>query len=134
MKRTIITCAIVVIFGILIALGQFFIFKICSAAGCCTTTACSYSSKIILAMGMLTAALGFCMPVYNENKTQLGLTIAIAAAAIVVLLTIHVTVGGCNNLDMSCRKVTFPALTIICSVLLAGCAANVFLLQRKSHL
>jgi hypothetical protein len=129
--RSIIPGAAAVIIGLLIVLGPLYLFKTCAFAGCCTTTACSYSMQVYDAMGLLIIALGLCIILYNDKKTQIGFTIAVMAAAAVVLLTIHVTVGGCNNVSMSCRRVTFPALTIVCAAALAASVVNIITLKEK---
>jgi len=69
-------------------------------------------------MGLLIAALGICLIVFTDPKTQIGLTIAILLNSIVVIGIPHALIGGCKTSTMACRKVAFPAITIIGAILL----------------
>jgi hypothetical protein len=96
MKKLIIS-TIVIMIGLLISLGPQFLFKICRPAivssgniddccaepevnSCCVPTVsnlpvCYWTARAEIGMGLLIIALGICMIVFTDPKTQLGLLI-----------------------------------------------------------
>jgi len=65
-------------------------------------------------MGMVIAALGISLFLYNNNpKTQVGITIGIFLTGIMVMLIPHVIIGGCAIRFLECHLVAFPVLTIL---------------------
>jgi hypothetical protein len=115
MKKTIIFSTVMIVSGLLIALGPTFLFKACPTGCCCSIRPdCLWSIKTELGMGMVIASLGISFFLYNNNpKTQAGITIGIFLAGVMVLLIPHVIIGGCAIKSMECRLVTFPVLTVL---------------------
>jgi hypothetical protein len=133
MKKIITTSSIVVALGLLIALSPQFLFKVCTTHGG-TFPLCHWTARAELGMGMLIAALGICFIVFNDPKTQLGLTIGIFLTSIMVIGIPHALIGGCKSNEMACRKVAFPAITIVGIILLVYSIILIVLSERKiSH-
>jgi hypothetical protein len=141
MKKAVIFGAIVILLGLLIALGPQFLFKVCGIsmtdsgtledccaepveeASCCAPAISSYpichwSAQAEIGMGLLIVALGACMIVFTDPKTHLGLMIGIFMASIIALAIPNFLIGGCGAAAMSCRRIAFPALTVESIVLL----------------
>jgi hypothetical protein len=116
MKKSVIFGAVVIASGLLIGLGPHFLFKVCEA-GCCGNL-CNISAYAETGVGLFIIALGICLIVYPDPKTQLGLLIGVFLAGIVALAIPHALIGGCGGMTMDCRRVAFPALTIESVVLL----------------
>jgi hypothetical protein len=116
MKKSIIIGAVVIALGFLIGLGPHFLFKVCEA-GCCGNL-CNISAFAETGVGLFIVALGVCLMVYTDPKTQLGMLIGIFLAGFVALAIPHVLIGGCGGMTMDCRRVAFPALTIESVILL----------------
>jgi hypothetical protein len=113
MKKTIIFGSTVIICGLLITLGPIYLFKAC-APGCCSAyPECIYAVQAELAMGMIITALGIFFFVYNDSKTQMGMTIGIFLTSIMVILIPHVIIGGCAIRTMECNILTYPILTVL---------------------
>jgi len=110
--------------GLLIAFGPQFLFKLCGGGcgSCCGDgiPTCYWTGRAEIGMGLIIAALGLCLFVFTEPQTQLGLYIGIFLAGLFGLLIPHVIIGGCELRTMGCHRRAFPALTSICSLLLAG--------------
>ena len=140
MKKMIICGAVVIVLGLLIAFGPQFLFKTCSPVamateevliddcgddGSCSCSGtklsfplCHWSARAEIGIGFLIAALGICLIVFTDLKTQQGLTIGVFLSSIIALSVPHVLIGGCKASTMDCRRVAFPALTVIGIVLL----------------
>jgi hypothetical protein len=117
MKKSIIFGSIAIVSGLLIALGPQFLFKVC-AAHSGAFPLCHWTARAELGIGMLIAALGLCFIVFTDSKTQLGFAIGIFLTSIIVIGIPHVLIGGCKVSAMACRRVAFPAITVIGIILL----------------
>ena len=120
MKKSFLYGGIVTVLGLFIALGPQFLFKLCGGGcSCCgDVPTCHWSGQAEIGLGMLIAALGICIFVFTDAKTQFGLLIGIFFAGIIALCIPHVLIGGCGMMTMACRKIAFPAITVECVVLL----------------
>jgi hypothetical protein len=155
MKKAIITGSAAIVLGLLIALGPQFLFKVCSQtmasgaggetadccavpeeSGCCASATssvpvCHWSARAEVGIGLLIAALGACMIVFTDSKTQLGLLIGVFMASLVALAIPHTLIGGCGSMAMACRRVAFPALTVESVILLIISAIMVVIIAMK---
>jgi hypothetical protein len=133
MKKNIIISSIVIALGLLVSLGPQFVFKVCEA-GCCGNL-CNFSAAAEVGVGLFIVALGACMLVYTDPKTQLGLVIGLFMASIVALAIPHFLIGGCDGLTMDCRRVAFPALTIesVILLILSAVVAAYILMKKPSN-
>jgi drug/metabolite transporter (DMT)-like permease len=130
MKRYIISGAVVIILGLLIALGPQFLFKVC-AHGEDGFPHCHWSAQAEVGIGLLIAALGACMIIFTDLKTHLGLTVGVFMASIVALAIPHTLIGGCGMISMQCRRVAFPALTAESIVLLLFSAITITVIAMQ---
>jgi hypothetical protein len=132
MKKNIIFGSNIIVLGLLIALGPQFLFKVCPTHSG-TFPLCHWTAQAELGMGMLIAALGICLIVFTDPKTQIGLTIGIFFASILVLGIPHALVGGCKASTMACRRVAFPAITVEGIILLVFSIAIVVYSEIKKQ-
>jgi len=132
MKKNVIIGAVVLVIGLLIALGPQFVFKACSQHEDGVWSHCHWSVQAELGIGLLIAALGVCMMVFADPKTHFGLTIGTFLAGFVAVFIPHFLIGGCANAEMACHKVAFPALTIE-SVVLMVCSIVYIVYLEKKH-
>jgi hypothetical protein len=130
MKHRIISGAAAVVLGLLIAFGPQYLFKVCESTED-SIPRCHWSAQAEIGIGMIIAALGICLIVFEERKTQLGLTIGILLTSILALLIPHALIGGCNMMSMACRRVAFPALSVVSILLVVSAVANMFFLEGK---
>ena len=117
MKKIIITSAVTVVLGLLIAFGPHYLFKVCFT-GCCSMPWCVYSAYAETGVGLFIAATGLCMLVFTDRKTHLGMAVGIFLGGVVSLLIPHALIGGCGGMAMDCNRVAFPALTVIGTVVM----------------
>ena len=126
--------AAAVVFGLLIALGPQFLFKVCGGGcSCCSDMPpCNLTANAELGLGFVITALGLCMILFYNVQTHFGLTLGIFFSGIVALFVPHTLIGGCAMPEMACHRVAFPALTVVTSVLLAASAAYMaYIIIRK---
>jgi len=136
MKKNLIFSVTFIILGLFIALGPQFIFKVCNMnCGCCgDVPKCHYTALAEIGMGLLITALGLCFIVFIDPKTQFGLLIGVFLSSIVSLFIPHTLIGGCDMADMTCRRIAFPALTVINIVLIAFSVVIMFITSRQKHI
>jgi len=133
-KKNYISGGAAVLFGLLIALGPQFLFKVCEAHGGDHYSFCYWAARGELAAGFLIAAMGIFIILFSNLKVQMGISISIFLAVIVAgLIPYRVFFGVCANESMRCNKVTLPALTIICALSLIGVIINVIYLEKKTR-
>jgi hypothetical protein len=130
MKNRIISGGTALVFGLLIALGPQFLFKVCPVMEGIAMK-CHWSARAEIGIGALIAALGIALIVFVSPKTRLGLTIGIFLSGVLALLVPHALIGGCVMHSMPCRKIAFPSITVISILLLIGSALNTLYLTRK---
>jgi hypothetical protein len=132
MKKNIIISAVVIALGLLIGLGPQFLFKVCEA-GCCGNL-CNISAQAEIGVGLFIIAVGICLIVYTDPKTQLGLLIGTFLTGIVALAVPHALIGGCGGMTMDCRRVAFPALTVESVILLVFSAVAIAYIVKNNPL
>jgi hypothetical protein len=131
MKKSFIFSVVMIVLGILIALSPQFLFKVCTVHSGAFPL-CHWSARAELGIGMLIAALGICLIIFNNKKTQLGLYIGIFFTSIISLSIPHALIGGCKASTMACHRVAFPAITIISVIALLFSAFLVVCLEKKN--
>jgi hypothetical protein len=116
--------------GMLIALGPQFLFKVCEPMGE-NFMKCYWSARAEIGVGVVIAALGIALIVFTCVKIRLGLVIGILLSGINALLIPHALIGGCPMDTMPCRKIAFPAITVISILLLIGAGIYIFVLSKQ---
>jgi hypothetical protein len=131
-KNRVISGAGAIIAGLLISLGPQFLFKLCPPMEGGRWMTCHWTGQGEIGVGGLIAILGCLMVFFSDNKVRFGLSVSVSLSGIPALL-LPVLIGGCAMETMSCRSVTFPALTVISILTVAGFAANAVYLYRARH-
>jgi hypothetical protein len=130
MKIRIFGGAAVIALGLLIALGPQYLFKVCEPMGE-NFMKCHWTAQAEIGAGALIAALGIALIVFASSKIKLGLVIGVFAAGVLALLFPHALIGGCAMHAMQCRKIAFPALTVVSILLLIGSGLYTAYLARR---
>ncbi|MDR1147372.1 MAG: DUF4418 family protein [Spirochaetaceae bacterium] len=138
MKIRIIGGAAAIVLGLLVALGPQFLFKVCEPTPTLLHTngnfmKCHWTAQAEVGVGLLITALGIALTIFASPKTRLGLVIGILFSGVLALLIPHVLIGGCGADTMTCRKVAFPAITVISILLLIGGSFYAVYLARKKE-
>jgi hypothetical protein len=125
MKNRIISGGGVIVLGLLIALGPQFLFKVCGPTAEGGFMRCHWSAQAEIGIGgPLIAGLGIALIIFADPRIRLGLTVGIFLSGVLALLIPHALIGGCAMHGMACRKVAFPAITVLGILLLIGTACN----------
>ena len=123
MKKKI-TAVIVVLLGILAAVGPKTIFPVCGGA---MKMKCFDTAKAELFAGIAAAVVGLLILFVKNRKAAIALSLVAGALGAVILLIPTVIVGVCGSPMMHCVSVTKPALMIIGILeIIAGLLAAVF--------
>lgn len=130
MKIRIIGGIAVIALGLLLALGPHFLFKVCGPTADGGFMKCHWSAQAEIGAGALIAALGLALTFFAAPKTRLGLAIGVFLSGILALLIPHALIGGCGMHTMPCRKIAFPAITVVSILLLAGAGLYSFYLVK----
>lgn len=135
MKKSYLYGTFFILFGLIIALGPKFIFKICSIGCICCSDIpqCYWTSQAEIGMGFLISAIGFCFFIFTDPKTNIGLIIGIFLSSIVSLLIPITLIGGCGEITMNCRRIAFPALIIENVILLILSLSIMIVLVREIY-
>jgi len=154
MKKIIIG-AVVIVLGLFISLGPQFLLKVCSyttvstagagtgnmegcgdTCGCGSTTTaypiCYWSARAEIGIGFLVIALGACLILFTDSKTQLGLFLGTFFSSLIALAIPYSLIGGCGT-GMQCEKVAFPALAVesIILLVLSAIMVTIIAMQKK---
>jgi hypothetical protein len=132
LKNGIASGVVVSILGLLIAFGPRFLFKVCNADEN-GFPHCHWSAQAEIGIGIMIAALGLGLMLFSAPHTHLGLYIGIFFSSAIALCVPHALIGGCNMMSMACRRVAFPAITVISIVLLLYSAINVASLVKAKE-
>jgi len=116
--------------GLLIALGPQFLFKVCEPKGDMIMK-CYWSARAEIGVGAVIAVLGIALIVFSCSKKQFGFVVGIFLSGINALLIPHALIGGCAMHSMPCRKIAFPAITVISIILLIGAGIYIFALSKQ---
>ena len=118
--------------GLLLALGPQFLFKVCQPMEDIFMK-CHWSARAEIGVGAVIAILGIALTIFTCKKIRLGFVVGILLSDIHALLIPHVLIGGCTMDTMPCRKIAFPAITVISILLLVGAGIYTVYLARKKE-
>jgi cytochrome bd-type quinol oxidase subunit 2 len=108
-----ISSAVDLILGLLLAIGPWTLFKVCGTAE--KVMKCHYSAQAVTVLGVVLILFGLIRLLLDNRKklSSAANSIVVYAAAIAVPAFV---IGGCANSAMHCQKVAFPCIYAICAV------------------
>lgn len=146
MKNRILISIILIILGLLIALGPIILFPVCGihaeetehemakeiqeGAMQQAKMKCFWTARAELGIGILIAILGVLHFILKSEQLRIGLSIGAILNGVLALLIPNTLIGVCRKAGMMCRIGTLPALTIFSSLVIIVCTVNVFYLYR----
>ena len=112
--------AVVVILGIIVAIGPHYIFPVCQYFGQLVTTAagttipmkCFWTARAEVGLGALTVIAGLLLILSRQQETRRMLGVVVGSLGILVLLTPTNLIGLCMSADHPCRVGTEPFLIL----------------------
>lgn len=121
---------VVIIFGILLAIGPHTIFPVCDSG--MMTMKCHNTAKAELVLGIFTIVVGVLLIFGKRANFKIWLNIAGALLWALAFLFPNSITGVCPNAHMTCRSLALPALNIISIALIVFTTANVFYWWKRS--
>ncbi len=123
-KKRVIFGAIVTILGFLLAVGPWYIFKVCGS-----TMKCFWSGRAELGIGILVIILGILNMAVSSIQVRLGLNLALIFVGIQSALIPTWLIGVCSMPKMSCHAVASPSILAISILVTLLALVNVFYLS-----
>ncbi|MDR1884704.1 MAG: DUF4418 family protein [Synergistaceae bacterium] len=119
-----------IVFGVLIAVGPKYIFKICEQDHGHATN-CLWTARAELGIGIVIALLGAAYILSREVPLLAGLSLSLVLNGALAFLIPNILMGMCEHPHMDCRLVTLPSLNVISLTATLAAAANTVRLIRK---
>lgn len=118
--------AVVVVLGIIVAIGPHYIFPVCqyfgqlvaTAAGTTIPMKCFWTAQAEVGLGALTVIAGLLLILSRQQETRRMLGVFVGILGILVLLTPTNLIGMCMSADHPCRVGTEPFLILMGVVVL----------------
>ena len=131
MRKISFSCVIIIILGLLIAVGPFTFFHVCRPENPEMHMSCYFTARAELGLGIVISILSLLSVITVSSKFRAGLNIAVILNSILVFLIPNFLIGVCSGEHMHCHAVTLPALNIL-SIVLIIIAVGSFI-QFKSN-
>lgn len=128
MRSKIISGIVLIINGLLLAIGPYMIFPVCK--GKMMTMPCQNTAKAELVTGCLVLVLGVLSLIIKNRRNKILLYTSVIIIGLLALLLPNALTGVCSQIHMTCRSLTLPALSIISLALIAIAGLNVFTLCK----
>lgn len=124
MKNKYVVGALLLVLGLLIAIGPQKIFPVCEFNPE-KPMKCNWMGKAEIGVGAAIALIGVLQMVMDHAKVRMGLSMAAVPMGLVTLLLPTKLIGVCMNQHMRCVTLTRPALLMlgIATILVGGLSA-----------
>ncbi|MGD0817621.1 MAG: DUF4418 family protein [Methanomassiliicoccales archaeon] len=120
---------VLIILGILIAVGPWTIFPVCNNGD--STMACHYTAEAEIIVGSLVALLGLVLIIVNSAEAKIVVGIIGIASGIWTILVPTVLIGVCASDMMNCVKESKPALIALGAVTILVSLVLIMLVRKK---
>ncbi|MEW9080336.1 DUF4418 family protein [Terrisporobacter glycolicus] len=119
-----------IITGLLMFLGPKYIF-----VGCGFNQEhpmkCWWSTQAILGIGILLIIVGICYMFIKSKEINLGMSLMSIFIGMYSIAIPKFLIGGCKKGTMPCLAIEFPAIYLICGVLIIVSIINIICLRKK---
>ena len=124
MKNKYVVGALLLVLGLLIAIGPQKIFPVCEFNPE-KPMKCNWMGKAEIGVGAAIALIGVLQMVMDHAKVRMGLSMAAVPMGLLTLLLPTKLIGVCMNVHMRCVTLTRPALLMlgISTILVGGLSA-----------
>lgn len=130
-KNGILTGAVNLLLGGLIAAGPATIFPVCEAMGN-GFMKCHWTAQAEIGCGAVIALLGILL-LFTNRQVRIGLQAALVLLHLQAILIPDLLIGVCGSDHMRCHSLTLPALNVLGALgLVAGIINLVYLLFSKN--
>jgi ABC-type uncharacterized transport system permease subunit len=132
MKNRIIVGVVVILSGVLVAVGPHSLFPVCDQSHHATTSNCYWTGQASIGIGIVMVLLGIAYIFLANEQARAGVSIGVAASFLLLFLLANVFIGMSDMETMRCRTTTLPILNTISVLGFVLASVNVgYLLRRR---
>ncbi len=137
MKNRFFSGIVAAVLGLVILLVPLCIFPTCTkmietASGGTVPMKCFWSGRAEIGVGLLILCGGVLLVIFKSTLIRLGISMMAALTGVLGILVPIVLIGGCKMDTMPCRMTTFPALIVLCVLVVAFSSGNAIYLWRQN--
>lgn len=129
MKNKYVVGALLLVLGLLIAIGPQKIFSVCEFNPE-KPMKCNWMGKAEIGVGAVIALIGVLQMVMDHAKVRMGLSMAAVPMGLLTLMLPTKLIGVCKNQHMPCVTLTRPALLILGIAVMAVAGLSAFALSK----
>lgn len=131
MRKISFSGVIIIILGLLIAVGPFTFFHVCRPENPEMHMSCYFTARAELGLGIVISILGLLAAIPKTQEYRAGFNIAVVLNSILIFLIPDFLIGVCGGEHMYCRAVALPALNILSIALFVIAASNLIYFNRN---
>ncbi|MBQ7901798.1 MAG: DUF4418 family protein [Clostridia bacterium] len=124
---------VIVVLGLLIAIGPFSLFHVCRPDDPEMYMRCYWTARSELGIGLVIGILGLLTAILPSGKTAIGLNFGALLNGIVAFLIPNFLIGVCEGEHMHCHAVSLPALSILSVILVVVAIINIVYIYKKEE-
>lgn len=118
--------------GILQSAGAAWLFPTCGAKADGSWMKCHWSGQAVIGTGVILALLSIAYLLITQRLFRAGLSLSIVLVGTFNIAILNGLIGLCGRVEMQCRAVTQPAITIIsAAAILLGIGSLIWVLQSE---
>lgn len=130
MKNKYVAGVLLMVLGVLIAVGPMSLFPVCEVTPE-KTMKCHWTAQMELGVGLVITLTGLLTVLSNDVKVRQGLAMAAAPMGLLAVLAPTVLIGVCANAHMGCAALTRPVLVILGVVVMLVSGLSALLLSKN---
>lgn len=125
--------AVLFLLALLLTAGTAYLFPTCGPMENGSWMKCHWSGQTVIGSGVVLLVQSASYLVLKSHPIRAGISFSIVPTALLALAIPNEVIGVCSNVEMQCRAVTQPAVTILSIVIALVGTVNAFWLVRHPH-
>lgn len=131
MKNKVTNAAVYLASGIMLIIGPYTLFPVCSTAE--KIMKCFWAARSVSTVGGMLAVFGIVLLLLKSKDSVIAVNLCSIAAGIATILLPSVIIGGCAKATMACQALTFPAIYLIGTAVVLFSVGNLIYLKKAKR-